>query len=950
MAATTFKRLNKEQAKKELTMLTKSFGEQLPSLRLQKETQIRLNFIDKFFQILGWDVSSNSKNTKIVKDVIQEDTVEVDGILKEPDYGFYYEATRKFFVEAKRVTVNIKKDFVPAFQLRSYGYSAKLNISILTDFEEFSIYDTVYKPLETDDATVGRLFYTTYDKYLEHFDFLWNTFSYEAVENGLFDKYAQSEVKRGAASVDKDFVVSLNQWREILAKSIFKNNPKINSDDLNFAVTQILDRVIFLRICEDKYIEPFGNLQNVYKQSKNKYSILCQIFRNADSKYNSGLFDFRKDTITERLIIDDETITQFLKALYDPCPYRFSVMPIDVLGSAYEQFLGKAIEIDKGKIIIETKSDVRKAGGVFYTPQYIVQYILKNTIGTLLKDKTPNDVNKIAICDPSCGSGSFLVAAYQFLLNWHLEYYVNNPKQKESKGELTENKTLTTAEKKRILLNNIYGVDIDANAVEVTKLSLMLQCLEGETNESITKSLLLIQERILPSLEKNILCGNSLLDLNYEHQTELQFNTGFERKGKSFNWQTKFKKVFENGGFDIIIGNPPYGAAFSKDEVNYLKDYYKTAGWRVESYLLFCERAIKLLKNKGFLGYIIPDTYLNLGFTQSLREFLLQNSKIEEIVSLPSTVFEQATVDTTILIVGKEKYKPDFHSSNVQVKIFAKKQYIQSVSNPQKKLSISTKLWFETNSFNISSDKLELNLLNKLEKGITIESIAEINYGIKAYQVNKGKPKQTEKIRDEKPFTSDTKKGDKWLPFYDGKHIGRYSLLWNENNWINYGDWLAEPRKPSVFEEEKILIRKIIGQKLIATYIPFTSYCNTLLYVLKIKKNVKLPYKALLGILNSRLIGWYFRKKFQISDEDTFPQIMIRDILQFYIPNLTNNWKNLINLVDKMLIYTKQYNSTDNKAELSRLQEHIDYTEMLIDKAVYELYGLNEDEIKIIES
>ena len=247
-------------------------------------------------------------------------------------------------------------------------------------------------------------------------------------------------------------------------------------------------------------------------------------------------------------------------------------------------------------------------------------------------------------------------------------------------------------------------------------------------------------------------------------------------------------------------------------------------------------------------------------------------------------------------------------------------------------------------------DDTEKLLLSKIEsEKKRINDISQIFYGIKAYQIGKGKPAQTKKIRDEKPFTSDKQMQQSWLPFYDGKHIGRYELFWKNNNWINYGKWLAEPRNPALFGGEKILIRKITGKTLIATYVPETSYCNTLLFVLKLKDN-SYSYQSVLAILNSRLIGWYFRKKFQISDDDTFPQIMIRDILQFPIPILSKKSdEELKKLANDLLRLNEQKQQTTLPDKLDQLNTRIEYTDEKINKLVFELYGLNEEERGIVE-
>jgi len=735
------------------------------------------------------------------------------------------------------------------------------------------------------------------------------------------------------------------------------------------------------------------------------------MFHRADERYNSGLFHFQKekdrsespDTLTPNLGIDDGVLRDIIKNLYYPdSPYEFSVLSADILGQVYEQFLGKVIRLTAGhRAVVEEKPEVRKAGGVYYTPTYIVDYIVKNTVGKLLdcglqsdehrkiplskggkgvvkspltkgemgvvNPLNPKSVSKLKILDPACGSGSFLLGAYQYLLDWHRDWYVADGHEKWATGRspvlyqgMGGDWRLTTAERKRILLNNIYGVDIDPQAVEVTKLSLLLKVLEGESEQTLARQLKLFHERALPDLGSNIKCGNSLIgtdfyDINVETGLKPVSTVGDEerRKVNPFDWETEFPEIMKNGGFDVVIGNPSYGAELPESAADYLKNNFQTFVWRGESYLVFVEQALRLIKRNGLFGYIIPDTYLNLGFTQSLRTFLLQNSKLREIVSLPSNVFTGTTVDTTLLFVEKMAKITTYHESQVLVKIFNKKSSIRAVTQPNREFSISTKVWFEQKAFNVSSNIAETNIITRIEgENKTLSHFAEMFYGIKAYQVGKGKPPQTKEILEVKPFTSSRKNDATFLPFFDGKHISRYELLWKQNNWLKYGNWLAEPRQPQKYEGEKILIRKIVGKTLFATYIPETSYCNTLLFVLKIKSNITLNYHYLLGILNSQFIGWYFRKKFQISADDTFPQIMIRDILQFPIPHPhsdSTRHDRMVALVDQMLELHKQLASARTDHDKTIIQRQIDATDRQIDLLVYELYGLSEDEIKIVE-
>ena len=375
-------------------------------------------------------------------------------------------------------------------------------------------------------------------------------------------------------------------------------------------------------MCEDRGIEHYGQIQNLLN-GMNTYRRLREIFYNADDKYNSGLFDFKTDLLTPELKVDDKPLKDIFKNFYYPeSPYEFSALGADILGHVYEQFLGKVIRLTEGhRAKVEEKPEVRKAGGVYYTPTYIVDYIVKNTVGKICDGKTPRQISPLHILDPACGSGSFLLGAYQYLLDYHLNWYLTHHPKKGNVAqgfspapkEIYQGRGgqwyLTIQEKKRILLNNIYGVDIDPQAVEVTKLSLLLKVLEGENQDTLEKQMKLFKERALPDLGSNIKCGNSLIGPDfYSVRAGLAlplFNKEEVYRINPFDWEKEFPEIMKQGGFDAVIGNPPYiriqtMKEWAPVEVELYKKYYTSASkGNYDIYVVFVERGLGLLKHMG---------------------------------------------------------------------------------------------------------------------------------------------------------------------------------------------------------------------------------------------------------------------------------------------------------------------------------------------------------------
>jgi hypothetical protein len=576
--------------------------------------------------------------------------------------------------------VDIGGDVAPAVQLRRYAWSAKLPLSILTDFEELAVYDCRFEPSKDDSPATARLDYFSYENYVdpECWKKLEETFSREAILNGSLDKYAEeAKRKRGTQTVDDAFLREIESWRDALARNLALRN-SLNQRQLNYAVQMTIDRIIFLRMAEDRGVEDYGRLLALQSQP-NVYHRLCDLFRDADDRYNSGLFHFRRergraeepDDLTLNLEIDDKVLKGIIRGLYYPdSPYEFSVLPVDVLGQVYEQFLGKVIRLTESghRAVVEEKPEVRKAGGVYYTPTYIVEYIVEKTIGKLLEGKRPGPrggASRLRIVDPACGSGSFLIGAYQYLLDWHRDRYVEDGTAKW-KDRLYEGRGgqyhLTIDEKKRILLNNIHGVDIDPQAVEVTKLSLLLKVLEGESEASLATQLRMFQERALPDLDENIKCGNSLIGSDFYDDPQMALLDEEEHyRVNVFDWKRSFPQLFkgDNPGFDAVIGNPPYLRIQGLQEyygpqIEYFLRRYQSAVKRFDLYLLFAEKGFSLLRKDALLGFICPHKFLNSDFGSGLRDYLIRNAAMESFISFGNNlVFNQASTYTGILLLRK---------------------------------------------------------------------------------------------------------------------------------------------------------------------------------------------------------------------------------------------------------------------------------------------------------
>jgi hypothetical protein len=943
------------------------------------ETQVRREFIDPLFCALGWDVENRAGYAEAYKDVIHEDAIKTSAGTKAPDYCFRVGGARKFFVEAKKPSVNVKDDVAPAYQLRRYAWSAKLPLSILTDFEEFAVYDCRLRPDKTDKASMGRTLYLPYTDYAARWEEIAGIFTKEAVLQGSFDKYAEStKSKKGTAEVDAAFLSEIEDWRDLLARHIALRNGALSQRELNYAVQATIDRLIFLRICEDRGTEAYGRLQGLLN-GQNTYARLLSLYREADQRYNSGLFHFERergrheapDELTPSLALDDKPLKEIIGRLYYPdSPYEFSVLPADILGQVYEQFLGKVIRLTAGhQAKVEDKPEVKKAGGVYYTPTYIVDYIVKNTVGKQLEGKTPKQAAGLRILDPACGSGSFLIGAYQRLLDWHRDWYVADGPAKHAK-ELFQGPggewRLTTGVKKQILLHSIYGVDIDAQAVETTKLSLLLKVLEGETSETINSQLSFLHERALPDLASNIKCGNSLIGPDFYDDQQLGLLLSEEERYRInvFDWEAEYPQILGAGvpeakrGFDAIIGNPPYVdiKGMPETDASYVFSAYPCANNRINLFASFVEKSLMLVRPRFRFAMIVPSALLTQVSYRMLRESILDKYRVVSLMRPPNELFGASPgdvkVDTVVVTVADR----DSGSDAVEVVAYAGYERISSVDPSQADFhgTVSQTQWRRSPEcvWSLVSQDAEA-LLERCERGaVFLVDCAEFCLGLTPYDKYKGHTPEQIKNR---VFHSSEPTDASFRKLLAGNDVRRYLVRWGGREWISYGPWLGAARDQRFFTEKRVLVKQIIDwttKRIWAAMTEEELYNTQNAFILLPRRDWSC--ELLLGILNSRLMTFYHRKRFLEEYRMRFQKILIKDCKRFPMPRVESERQRQVaadieGLVARMAdvqgrIADARTNS--DRTVLSRQREAVDRS---IDDLVYELYGLTAEEIAVVE-
>jgi type I restriction-modification system DNA methylase subunit len=978
--------LTKEKAKENLTGLLAKFERELAAHKIREynEEAAKTAFIQPLLKdVLGWDVNDRDE-------VSPEEKISRGRV----DYGLKIEGKTKIFVEAKPPREDLSHHIDQAVR---YGYNRKgVPFVLLTDFEGIKLFDVTIKP-DVRNPLKGLKLDLGLGQYLNKFDQLWQL-SRESVAAGILDELLRVKPK-DRLPVDKAILEDLKRWREILAKDIFKNNPELfhsgdPEKDANYLreITQkILDRIIFMRSCEDRALYHGRSLKEIFDERTDAVGTGTMVFLKKEFESYNIFFDsdlFSPREWEAKLALDFKVMREIILDTYNP--YQFDVIPLEVLGNIYEQFLGYTIRLTEHQVKYELKPAVRKAGGVYYTPEYIVDYIVKNTIGKMLQDLPEGKAKKLRILDPACGSGSFLIRAYDEMLKYYQEQKTRKvkPREGEKKLGLPEEKLrLSIDEKKSILIQHIFGVDLDEQAVEVTRLSLMLKMLDGEHGVPAGRG-------ILPMLDKNIKCGNSLISGNI-----LELHSYFGEdwyKVKPFNWDIEFHKIIkEEGGFDAVIGNPPYvrqeslGAQFKEYAKNSFTSYAGTA----DLYIYFIEKAHSLLREGGSFGMICSNKFMRANYGKPLRSFLSARTSLIEIVDFGELpVFENAATFPAIVLTQNIKTKKQkfIYAPIKNLNFHSLEGEVIKTGNKLDEKSLSSDNW-------TLAKAEEISIFEKMKKnGIPLGEYVKgkIFYGIKT---GLNEAFVVDRETRNRLIHEDKKSAEIIKPFVVGDDIRKYHINYNERyliftrHGIHIHDYPAIERHLSYFKDrlmprpkewkgkqwtgrkpglykwyeiqdtidyyEELEKPKIIWPEIAKESRFAVDYGNY--YLNKTCFFAPIDDLYLVGILNSKTI-WFFLKRLcsVLGDADKGGRLLQQKIYVETIPvhvvdqsNQADKAHNarMAKLVESILTMQKQVAEAKSTAQKEIIQRQIAATDAEIDQLVYELYGLTKDEIKIVE-
>jgi len=970
-----------------------------------QESSVRKDFIDKFLIALGWDVNHDSQKNPFEQEVIVEKGVNIHGSQRRADYAFYISPNFRdvrFYVEAKKPHGDIAtKDNY--FQTLRYGWNAQTPVAILTDFEQFQILDCRYKP-DIDAALnhcLEKFHYSDYHD-REKFSFIFHLVSRDAVANGSLEKFADAlPKKRGKAiqrgspkGIDDAFLEELDGYRDTLARAFKNNNTQLDGDTLTEITQRTIDRLVFIRFLEDKLIHPENLIAN-FGIKGTAWQDFVSTSRRLDGIYNGIVFKEHRILDAKSFEVDDADFADICKKLaHTNSPYDFNSIPIHILGSIYERFLGKVIVTTDKRARVEEKPEVRKAGGVYYTPQHIVNFIVENTIGKLIDGKTPNQIAELRFADIACGSGSFLLGVYDFLLDYHRKWFNANPDKANKAGCILRDDGvwhLSLKQRRQILLNNIYGVDIDHQAVEVAQLSLYLKLLEEETTASARQHQLEFHETLLPSLNKNIVCGNSLIGTDIA--TGQLFAADEERKLNPMDYEQRFPEIIQRGGFDVIVGNPPYVRQESLSNIKgYLESHYQSFDGVADLYAYFMEKSLGLLRNGGLFSYIVSSSFLRATYGEPLRRHLKSVGTVLQMVDFGGLAVFASAKDTYVCIPLLEKGVTNSPPRIQICKIPSLKITNLTPFISEKSFTVPPDR-FSTAAWSLKSDSETAVFEKVMKAGVPLGDFVQRRF-FRGVTTGFNDAFVIDAVTKERLISKDKRSAELIKPVLGGEDIRRY-VVEPKEQWLIFprrgvrikdypailehlSQWKAEltpkktgkeklGRKPGryewyeiqddvsyyeIFDAPKIIFPDICKAPRFCidrdgNYLANTAYClgSDSLYLLGLLNsrlfwfaigNISIPFGIRAGEYRYRLIYQYME------------QVPIR-VIDAKNPADKTRHDKIVSLVEQNLTAQKQAASAKSDKDTEFYGNKCAAIDHQIDALIYELYGLTPDEIKIVE-
>lgn len=745
-----------------------------------------------------------------------------------PDYIFTLSGIYKFFVEAKKPSIDICNDVISSCQARRYGWNARHPFSVLTNMEYLLIYDTNNPPKESDSSQVALIKKYHYLEYADKWGEISELLSRDTVYSGRFEEVYKDIILEGPQMpVDEYFLKQINKWRVLLGRNIYQDNVDYDIDFIDFLVQTFINQIVFLRICEDRNLPLYHTLIETVSDPDYLKNELHKVFEEAEKKYNSGLFTGEYIVFN----LNNDIIMSIIRDLYFPeSSYNFNLISSNLLGRIYELFLSEKLALNQYDDIVLEAKDPNVGRDIVTTPIEIVKYMVEETLIQKVQDKLPGEILNITIGDIACGSGIFLLEAFEYLINYVTAWYLNNDENHLIVGQHGVG-ILPFYDKKNILTNCIYGVDIDPRAVEVARFSLLLKLIENENKPSLAG-----KHSVLPNLNSNIQQGNSLIDYGMIGSSKL---TDIELSSISpLDWHF----ANEITVFDVILGNPPYVttedliAAVEDREFILYKNNYKSAYKQFDKYFLFIERGFESLKDDGIMCYIVPNKFAKIKSGGKLRDLLTSPKSVYEFINFKSAqLFGGKTIYSSILTLTKNAQTSFIYEDVDDLQLWWANQAVASRHRVEVSSSILTE-----NPWVLTSDPHETETINQMFKtSIRLALVADTFNGIQTsaerpkpiYWFSKdevieedenyytiSKFKNTYKIEKGilKPFFKPTKKKEKNLGSYDIAITNKSIIFPYDINGDLYSSEIMQSRFPETWKYlcdnyERLVPRQVTG-------------------------------------------------------------------------------------------------------------------------------------------